>query len=186
MHLIDQAQERTDPKSTSARAYTKQEERETMPHSVVSMHAQQAQETWLAVPMHAEETLSEGAVGCSQPAVVQYSYCYSCLMHPACTHAVQHSHTLGFLLRPGGGSCAAYTIKHKIYLSSTHMTPDSIPSNRVLVDWEMDNVTTEPEDAALKGRVLACLSRLRVALRRVDPQEDSSAHDTATAVVTAE
>lgn len=62
----------------------------------------------------------------------------------------------------------------------------SIPSNRVVVDWEMDNVTTEPEDAALKGRVLACCSRLRVALRRVDPQEDSSAQDTTTAAVTAE
>jgi hypothetical protein len=57
----------------------------------------------------------------------------------------------------------------------------NIPSNRVVVDWEMDNVTTEPEDAALKGRVLACLSRLRVALRRVDPQGASSANETATA-----
>lgn len=61
----------------------------------------------------------------------------------------------------------------------------NIPSNRVLVDWEMDNVTTEPEDVALKGRVLTCLGRLRVALHRVDPA-GSSAQDTATAALATE
>ena len=57
----------------------------------------------------------------------------------------------------------------------------SIPSNRVVVDWEMDNVATEPEDPVLKARVVSCLSRLRVALRRVDPNGASTSQDTATA-----
>lgn len=60
----------------------------------------------------------------------------------------------------------------------------SIPSNRVVVNWETDDVTTDPEDTALKARVVSCLSRLRVALRRVDPQGASSAQETATAVTT--
>jgi hypothetical protein len=45
-----------------------------------------------------------------------------------------------------------------------------IPSNRVSVDWETQAVHTEPEDAALRARVLTCLKRLKEALKRVDPQ----------------
>jgi hypothetical protein len=45
----------------------------------------------------------------------------------------------------------------------------TIPSNQLCVDWEADNVTCEPMDAALVARVQACLDRIRAALHRFHP-----------------
>jgi hypothetical protein len=50
----------------------------------------------------------------------------------------------------------------------------TIPSNRVVIDWENDKVTTNPVDQALKARVETCMDRMRSALARIDPGDSSN------------